>query len=72
MHNEGELNQIYINTLYSINQNVYDVRFKENFEIFMFGPSRCGKTVFVSNLLDRMNEFEKIPPTKVIHVYKVW
>ena len=59
-------------TISSMNHDVYDVRLKENFKIFISGPSRCGKTVFVSNLLERINEFTKMPPTNVIYVYKVW
>ena len=51
IHNQGELNQNYNNTLYAMNQDVYDIRLKENFKLFISGPSRCGKTVFVSNLL---------------------
>ena len=73
MHKESELNQNYNNnTLYSMNQDVYDIRLKENFKLFISGPSRCGKTVFVSNLLERINECAKVPPTKVIYIYKVW
>ena len=74
MHKESELNQNYNNnnTLYSMNQDVYDIRLKENFKLFISGPSRCGKTVFVSNLLERINEYAKVPPTKVIYIYKVW
>ena len=53
------------NTVYSTNNDVYDIRLKENFKVFISGPSRCGKTVFVSNLLERINEFAKVPPTKV-------
>ena len=60
------------NTLSPVNHDIYDVRLKENFKVFISGPSRCGKTVFVSNLLERINEFSKVPPTKVIYVYKVW
>ena len=48
------------NTISSMNHDVYDVRLKENFKIFISGPSRCGKTVFVSNLLERINEFTKV------------
>ena len=29
----------------------YDIRLKENFKLFVSGPSRCGKTVFVSKLI---------------------
>merc|ERR1712208_266791 len=51
IHNEGELNQNYYNILYTMNQDsIYDVRLKENFKVFISGPSRSGKTVFVSNL----------------------
>ena len=73
MHKESELKEIYIDdTLNQPNHNMYDVRLKENFKVFISGPSRCGKTVFVSNLLEKINEFAKMPPTKVIYVYKVW
>ena len=73
MHKESELKEIYIDsTLNQPNHNMYDVRLKENFKLFISGPSRCGKTVFVSNLLEKINEFAKMPPTKVIYVYKVW
>ena len=73
MHNDDELKEPYIdNTVYSTNNEVYDLRLKENFKVFISGPSRCGKTVFVSNLLGRINEFAKIPPTRLIYVYKVW
>ena len=72
MHDESELNQNYNNnTLYSMNQDVYDIRLKENFKLFICRPSRCGKTVFVSNLLERINVFAKVAPSKVIYVYKV-
>ena len=30
------------------------------------------RQIFVSNLLERIYEFAKVPPTKVIYVYKVW
>ena len=73
MYNDGELKEPYIdNTVYSTNNEVYDLRLKENFKVFISGPSRCGKTVFVFNLLERIKEFAKVPPTNVIYVYKVW
>ena len=53
-------------------QGAFDIRLKENFKLFISGPSRCGKTVFVSKLLDNMHTFAKLPPTTVIYVYKVW
>ena len=54
MHKHGELKEIYNNnTLSQLNHDIYDVRLKENFIVFISGPSRCGKTVFVSNLLEK-------------------
>ena len=41
---------------------IYDIRLKENFKIFISGPSRCGKTVFVSKLLENIHTFAKLPP----------
>ena len=51
---------------------VFDIRLKENFKLFGTGPSRCGKTVFVAKLLENIHAFAKLPPTKVVYVYKVW
>ena len=47
-HKECELKEIYIDsTLSSTIHDTYDVRLKDNFKVFISGPSRCGKTVFV-------------------------
>ena len=51
---------------------VFDIRLKENFKLFVTGPSRCGKTVFVAKLLANIHAFGKLYPTKVVYVYKVW
>ena len=32
----------------------YDIRLKENFKLFISGPSRCGKTFFVADLLENI------------------
>ena len=50
----------------------YDIRLKENFKLFVSGPSRCGKTVFVSKLIENIKSFAKQPPGSIIYVYKVW
>ena len=50
----------------------FDIRLKENFKLFISGPSRCGKTFFVSDLLENIETFAKEPPKKIIYVYKVW
>ena len=50
----------------------YDIRLKENFKLFISGPSRCGKTFFVADLLENIETFAKEPPKKIIYVYKVW
>ena len=51
---------------------MFDVRLKENFKLFVSGPSRCGKTFFIADLLQNITKFAKQPPTLIIYVYKVW
>ena len=51
---------------------MYDVGLKENFKLFISGPSRCGKTFFVADLLQNIQTFAKQPPSLVIYIYKVW
>ena len=51
---------------------MFDVRLKENFKLFVSGPSRCGKTFFIVDLLQNITKFAKQPPTLIIYVYKVW
>ena len=41
-------------------------------KLFVCGPSRCGKTVFVSKLLENIHSFGKLPPEIVLYIYKVW
>ena len=36
-----------------LNETSYDVTLKENFKLFVTGPSRCGKTVFIAKLLEK-------------------
>ena len=55
----------------NVMQGAFDIRLKENFKLFISGPSRCGKTVFVSKLIENIHAFAKLPPTHVIYVYKV-
>ena len=56
---------------YDMQGGAFDIRLKENFKLFILGPSRCGKTVFISKLLQNMHTFAKLPPTNVIYVYKI-
>ena len=50
----------------------FDIRLKENFKLFIAGPSRCGKTFFVSDLIENIETFSKQPPSTIVYVYKVW
>ena len=50
----------------------FDIRLKENFKLFVSGPSRCGKTVFVSKLLENLENITKLLPETVLYIYKVW
>ena len=51
---------------------VFDLRLKENFKLFLSSPSSCGKTSFVSELINNIDQFVKEPPRKVIYFYKEW
>ena len=51
---------------------MFDIRLKENFKIFVTGPSRSGKSVFIFNFLQNLSSITKLNPTKIIYVYKVW
>ena len=46
---------------YGLNVNimhgVFDIQLKEKFKLFVPGPSRFGKTVLVSKLLENMHHF---------------
>ena len=53
-------------------KGVFDIRLKENFKLFVSGPSRCGKTVFIAKLIENIQSSAKQPPTSIIYVYKVW
>ena len=60
----------------NINKNFYgeesvDIRLKENFKLFVSGPSRCGKTVFVAKLIENIQSFAKQPPTLILYIHKV-
>ena len=51
---------------------MYDIRLKENFKLFLSGPSRCGKTFLVADLLHNLHTVTKDPPSFFIYVYKTW
>ena len=50
----------------------YDIRLKENFKLFISGPSQCGKPFFVADLLQNVQSFAKEPPQAVVYIYTVW
>merc|ERR1711954_322829 len=62
----------HISNISSNKKGVFDIRLKENFRLFVSGPSRCGKTDFVAKLIENIQSFAKQPPTLIIYVYKVW
>lgn len=51
---------------------MHDLRLIENFKLFIGGPSRCGKTFFVVNLVQNLTSICQSVPTNIIYVYKVW
>ena len=49
---------------------MFDMRLKENFKLKVFGPSRCGKPLFIADLLQHISTQ---PPSSVNNIYyKVW
>ena len=50
----------------------YDVRLKENFKLFIAGPSGAGKTWFVQELMKNLDIFTKAPPKILTLVYRVY
>ena len=63
---------MHIDPSYQNKMEKFDIRLKENFKLFISGPSRCGKTFFVSDLIENIEGFSKQPPSTIIYVYKVW
>ena len=51
---------------------MYNLQLKENFKIFISGPSRCGKTFFFVDLLQNLFDIAKTPPKIIIYIYKIW
>ena len=50
----------------------FDLRLKPNFKLFLTGPSSCGKTVFISELLVNLESVCHSPPKRVVYYYKTW
>ena len=67
-----EMNHIENVDRYFHGEENIDIQLKENFKLFISGPSRCGKTVFVAKLIENIQSFAQQPPTLIIYVYKVW
>ena len=57
---------------YDNQDEFYDIRLKENFKMFVSGPSRSGKTFFIKDLLKNVNIFSKQPPQITIMVYQIF
>ena len=51
---------------------VFDLRFKENFKLFISGSSGCGKTTFVMNMIKNLDTICKQLPKHVVYFYKEW
>ena len=50
---------------------MFDIRLKENFKLFVSGPSRCGKTFIISELLENIETFTKEPPETILYIQYV-
>ena len=49
-----------------------DTRLKHPFTCIVAGPTGCGKTTFVTRLLQRASSFIDPPPEKVVRCYGEW
>ena len=58
--------------MHHVVKTMFDIRLKENFKLFVSGPSRCGKTFFISELLENIETFAKDPPETILYIYKIW
>lgn len=56
----------------NLSRETFDIRLIENFKLMIVGPSRCGKTTWVLNLLINLRSFCREPPTKVIYIYAIF
>lgn len=50
----------------------FDLRLIENFKMAIFGPSRSGKSVFVSNILKHLDVLSREKPENVIYIFAKW
>lgn len=49
-----------------------DVRWKHPFSAIVAGPSNCGKSFFVKNLLDNAQHVLSSMPENILYCYSVW
>lgn len=61
-----------VNLIKRIKENAHDLRLVENFKIYQTGPSRCGKTLLVSQILSNLDSMCKSRPEIIIYVYATW
>jgi hypothetical protein len=50
----------------------FNLQLIENFKISIFGPSRSGKTNFLSDLLKNLDFITREKPTNVIYIFTIW
>ena len=46
----------------------YDIKLCSNFKLFLSGPSACGKTTFLINLLENITNFTQQRIENIIYV----
>ena len=49
--------KVYENTHSFDRMGSFNIMLKENFKLFVSGPSRCGKTVFVAKLIENIHNY---------------
>ena len=51
---------------------VFDLRLKKNFKLFLSGPSACGKSTLMLDIIKNINKIAIHPPEIIVYYFKTW
>ena len=54
------------------NENIEILKFRHPFTFYISGPTGCGKTIFISNFLNNLNDMMNPLPDKIVYFYSHW
>ena len=53
-------------------KKIFNIQLEPNFKLFLSGPSKCGKSYFMGQLLANLDSIAEKPPQRVVYVYGYW